>query len=98
MHLVSTSNWGRYETSTRRDDVHPTTSTGEGTSYVADDGGLDDVSDVDPPQELGPDGAEVALFSKSEPVLTEPEDVKGGSNRTGACSNRTRPPNGQKIK
>ncbi|KAK5836574.1 hypothetical protein PVK06_012366 [Gossypium arboreum] len=47
---------GRYETSTRRDDVHPTTSTGEGTSYIADDGGLDDKSHMDPPREPDPDG------------------------------------------
>ncbi|KAH1031053.1 hypothetical protein J1N35_043227 [Gossypium stocksii] len=40
---------GYYETSTRSDDVLPTTSTGEGTSYVIDDGGTDDESDVDPP-------------------------------------------------
>ncbi|KAH1091652.1 hypothetical protein J1N35_018909 [Gossypium stocksii] len=33
----STSDWGHYETSTRRDDVLLTTSSGEGTSYVTDD-------------------------------------------------------------
>ncbi|MFQ6648358.1 hypothetical protein Gotur_021002 [Gossypium turneri] len=63
----------------RRDDVLPTTSTGEGTSYVAGDGGLEDDSDVDPPQEPGLDGAEVALFSEPEPIPTELEDVEGGS-------------------
>ncbi|KAH1031623.1 hypothetical protein J1N35_043797 [Gossypium stocksii] len=70
----STSDWGRYEIFTRRDDVLLTTSTSEGTSYVANDGGLDEESDVDPPQKPGLDGAEVALFSKLELVLTEPED------------------------
>ncbi|MFQ6640327.1 hypothetical protein Gotur_016623 [Gossypium turneri] len=45
----STSNWGHYEMPRRRDDVLPKTSTGEGTSYVADDGGLEYDSDVDPP-------------------------------------------------
>ncbi|MFQ6629809.1 hypothetical protein Gotur_007941 [Gossypium turneri] len=75
----STSNWRRYETPRRRDDVLPTTSTGEGTSYVADNGGLEDDSDVDPPRELGPDGAEVTLFSKSEPIPTELENVERGS-------------------
>ncbi|KAK5844486.1 hypothetical protein PVK06_000626 [Gossypium arboreum] len=45
----STSDWGCYETSTRRDDVLPTTSTGERTSFVGDDSGSDDESDMDPP-------------------------------------------------
>ncbi|MFQ6656559.1 hypothetical protein Gotur_026604, partial [Gossypium turneri] len=63
----------------RRDDVFPTTSTSEGTSYVADDGGLEDDSNVDPPREPGPDGAEVALFSEPEPIPIEPEDVEEGS-------------------
>ncbi|KAK5802645.1 hypothetical protein PVK06_030256 [Gossypium arboreum] len=75
----STSNWGRYETPRRRDDVLPMTSIGEGTSYVADDGGLDDEFDVDPPLEPGRDGTEVGLFSESEPIPIEPEDVEGGS-------------------
>ncbi|MFQ6632704.1 hypothetical protein Gotur_011391, partial [Gossypium turneri] len=75
----STSNWGRYETPRRRDDVLPTTSIGEGTSYVTDDGGLEDDFEMDPPREPGPDGAEVALFSEPEPIPTEPEDVEGGS-------------------
>ncbi|PPS02950.1 hypothetical protein GOBAR_AA17707 [Gossypium barbadense] len=70
---------GHYETSTRRDDVFPTTSIGEGTSYVADDGGLDDKSDVDSHREPGPYGAEVVLFFESEPVPSESEDIKGGS-------------------
>ncbi|MFQ6656702.1 hypothetical protein Gotur_026693 [Gossypium turneri] len=61
------------------DDVLPTTSTGEGTSYVTDDGGLEDDSDVDPPRELETDGAKVVLFSEPEPIPTEPEDVEGGS-------------------
>ena len=73
------SNWGCYEMSIRRVDVLPTTSTGEQTSYVADDGGLDDESDVDPPQEPGRDGTEVGLFSEPEPIPTEPEDVEEGS-------------------
>ncbi|KAH1031603.1 hypothetical protein J1N35_043777 [Gossypium stocksii] len=72
----ATSDWGRYETSRRRNDALPTTSTGEGTSYVAADDGSDNESDVDPPREPGPDGAEVALFSELEPVPIEPE---GGS-------------------
>ncbi|MFQ6640185.1 hypothetical protein Gotur_015311, partial [Gossypium turneri] len=67
------------ETSTRRDDVLPTTSTGEGTSYVTDDSGLDDESDVDPPQEPDPDSVEVVLFSELEPVPTESEDGEEGS-------------------
>ncbi|MFQ6667554.1 hypothetical protein Gotur_033525 [Gossypium turneri] len=45
----STFNWGHYETPRRRDDVFLTTSTGEGTSYIVDDDGLEDESDVDPP-------------------------------------------------
>ncbi|KAH1096850.1 hypothetical protein J1N35_013771 [Gossypium stocksii] len=73
----ATSNWGRYETFRRRDDVLPMTSTGERTSYVAADGRLDNESDVDPPRELGPDGAEVALFSEPESV---PIEAEGGSN------------------
>ncbi|KAK5770880.1 hypothetical protein PVK06_047037 [Gossypium arboreum] len=76
----STSNWGRYETPRRKDDVLPMMSTGEGTSYVADDGGLDDESDVDPPREPGRDGTEVGFFSGSEPIPTEPEDAERGSN------------------
>ncbi|KAH1130054.1 hypothetical protein J1N35_001432 [Gossypium stocksii] len=72
----ATSDWGRYETFRRRDDVLSMTSTGEGTSYVAADGRLDYESNVDPPREPGPDGAEVALFSEPEPVPTEAE---GGS-------------------
>ncbi|XP_017614134.1 uncharacterized protein LOC108459298 [Gossypium arboreum] len=54
------------------------TSTDEGTSYVADDGGLDDKFNVDPPQEADPNGVEVALFSEPELVPSEPEDVEGG--------------------
>ncbi|KAK5794521.1 hypothetical protein PVK06_035752 [Gossypium arboreum] len=73
----STSNWGHYETSRRRDDVLPTTSTGEGTSYVADDGGLVNKSDMDPPRESDPDSAEIALFSEPKSVPIEPEDVEG---------------------
>ncbi|MFQ6643985.1 hypothetical protein Gotur_017902 [Gossypium turneri] len=76
----STSNWGHYEMSRRRDDVLPTKSTGEGTSYVADDVGLEDDSDVDPPRESGPDGAEVDLFFEPEPIPTELEDVERSSN------------------
>ncbi|MFQ6637711.1 hypothetical protein Gotur_014012, partial [Gossypium turneri] len=75
----STSNLGRYEMLRKRDDVLPTTSTGEGTSYVADDAGLEDDSDVDPPQEPGPDGAEVGLFSESETIPTELEDTERSS-------------------
>ncbi|XP_052486786.1 uncharacterized protein LOC128041238 [Gossypium raimondii] len=63
----------------KRDDVLPTTFTGEGTSYVVDDGGLEDDFDVDTPREPGLDGAEVALFSKSEPIPTESKNVEGGS-------------------
>ncbi|KAH1121867.1 hypothetical protein J1N35_005027 [Gossypium stocksii] len=69
----ATSDWERYETSRKRDDVLSTTSTGEGTSYVAADGGSDDESNVDPPREPGPDGTEVALFFEPELVPTEPE-------------------------
>ncbi|KAK5783946.1 hypothetical protein PVK06_038463 [Gossypium arboreum] len=76
----STSNRERYETSTRRDDVLPMMSTDEGTSYVVDDRGLDNESNVDPPREPDSDGAEVALFSKLENDPTEPEDGEGGSN------------------
>ncbi|KAH1130076.1 hypothetical protein J1N35_001454 [Gossypium stocksii] len=72
----ATSDWGRYETSRRRDDLLPTMSTGEGTSYIAADGRSDDESDVDQPREPRPDGTKVALFSEPEPVPTEPE---GGS-------------------
>ncbi|KAH1115151.1 hypothetical protein J1N35_008529 [Gossypium stocksii] len=70
----STSDWGHYEKSTKKDDVLPMTSIDEGISYVADVGGLDDESDVDPPRELGFDGVEVVLFSKSELAQTELED------------------------
>ncbi|KAK5840285.1 hypothetical protein PVK06_009177 [Gossypium arboreum] len=35
--LQSTSDWGCYQTSIRRDDVLPTTSTHEGTLYIVDD-------------------------------------------------------------
>ncbi|MFQ6628757.1 hypothetical protein Gotur_007922, partial [Gossypium turneri] len=73
------SNWGRYQMPRRRDDVLPTMSTGKGTSYAANDYGLEDDSDVDPPRELGPDGAEVSLFSEPEPIPTEPEDAKRSS-------------------
>ncbi|KAH1107905.1 hypothetical protein J1N35_011673 [Gossypium stocksii] len=72
----ATSDWGHYEMFRRRDDVLPMTSIGEGTSYVAADGKLDDEFDVDPPREPGLDGAEVALFSEPELVPTEAE---GGS-------------------
>ncbi|KAH1083043.1 hypothetical protein J1N35_022804 [Gossypium stocksii] len=75
-----TSDWKRYETSTRRDDVLSATSIGEGTSYVTNDGGLDDESDVKPPREPGLNGAEVILFSELELVPTEPEYVEEGSN------------------
>ncbi|MFQ6645388.1 hypothetical protein Gotur_019642 [Gossypium turneri] len=75
----STSNWGRYQMPRKRDDVLPMTSTGEGTSYVADDSGLEDDSDVDPPQEPGPDGVEVGLFSEPEPIPTELEDAERSS-------------------
>ncbi|MFQ6628608.1 hypothetical protein Gotur_006679 [Gossypium turneri] len=75
----STSNWGRYEMSRRRDDVLPMTSTGEGTSYATDDCELEDDPDVDPPREPGPNGAEVGLFSKLEPIPTEPEDAERSS-------------------
>ncbi|MFQ6649580.1 hypothetical protein Gotur_023024, partial [Gossypium turneri] len=56
--------------------VLPTTSTGEGTSYAADDCGLEDDSDVDPPQEPGPDAAEVGLFFEPELIPTELEDAE----------------------
>ncbi|MFQ6653570.1 hypothetical protein Gotur_024901, partial [Gossypium turneri] len=62
-----------------RDDVLPTTSTGEGTSYAADDCGLEDDSDVDPPREPGPDSAKVGLFSEPEPIPTEGEDAERSS-------------------
>ncbi|KAH1098400.1 hypothetical protein J1N35_015321 [Gossypium stocksii] len=73
----STSDWGHYETSTRRDDVLLTTSTGEGTSYVTNDGRLDDESDVDPPREPSLDGVEVVLFFEPEPASSEPKELKG---------------------
>ncbi|MFQ6624693.1 hypothetical protein Gotur_003845, partial [Gossypium turneri] len=63
----------------RRDDVLPTMSTSEGTLYAADDYGLEDDFDVDPPREPGPDGAEVGLFSESEPIPREPEDAERSS-------------------
>ncbi|KAH1040466.1 hypothetical protein J1N35_042209 [Gossypium stocksii] len=75
----STFDWGRYETSTKRDDILLTTFIGDRTSYVVDDDGPDDESNMDPLRKSGPDGIEVALFSKSEPVPTIPEDVEGGS-------------------
>ncbi|XP_017620656.1 uncharacterized protein LOC108464887 [Gossypium arboreum] len=75
----STSDWGRYETSRRKDNILPTTSIGEWTSFLADDGGSDDESDTDPPREPGPDGVKVGLFFESEPVPTILKDVEGGS-------------------
>ncbi|KAK5793813.1 hypothetical protein PVK06_034971 [Gossypium arboreum] len=75
----STSDWGRYEMPTRRDNLLPTTSTDEGTSYVADDSGLDDEFDMDPPREPDPNSAEVTLFSEPELVTIVPEDGEGGS-------------------
>ncbi|KAK5812675.1 hypothetical protein PVK06_028113 [Gossypium arboreum] len=75
----SISDWRRCETSIIRDDVLPTTSTGEGTFYFAHDDGLDNESDADPLREASPDGAEVALFFEPELVPTIPEDVEGGS-------------------
>ncbi|XP_052477417.1 uncharacterized protein LOC128032742 [Gossypium raimondii] len=75
----STSNWGHYEMPKRRDNVLPTMSTGEETLYVTDDGDLEYDSNVDPPREPMTDGDEVGLFSESEPIPTEPEDVEGGS-------------------
>ncbi|MFQ6636711.1 hypothetical protein Gotur_012470, partial [Gossypium turneri] len=51
-------------------------STGEGTSNTADDGRLEDDSDVDPPREPGLDGTEVGLFSEPEHILTKPEDAE----------------------
>ncbi|MFQ6669576.1 hypothetical protein Gotur_034768 [Gossypium turneri] len=63
----------------RRDDVLPTMSTGEGTSYAADDCGLEDDSDMDPPREPEPDGAEVGLFFEPKPIPTEPEDAEKSS-------------------
>ncbi|KAK5839125.1 hypothetical protein PVK06_007887 [Gossypium arboreum] len=45
----STFDWRRYETSIRRDDVLPTTCTGEWTFYVAHDDGSDNESNADPP-------------------------------------------------
>ncbi|KAH1122491.1 hypothetical protein J1N35_005651 [Gossypium stocksii] len=70
--LQSTFDWGRYKTSTRRDDALPMTSTGEGTSYVTDDSRLDDESNVDPPREPSPDGAEVTLFSEPGVLTSSP--------------------------
>ncbi|MFQ6622712.1 hypothetical protein Gotur_002114, partial [Gossypium turneri] len=77
--VQSTSNWRRYKMPRRRDDVLTTTSTGKGTSYAADDGGLEDDSDVDLPRESGLDGAEVGLFSEPKPIPTEPEDAERSS-------------------
>ncbi|KAH1091844.1 hypothetical protein J1N35_019101 [Gossypium stocksii] len=77
--LQSTSDWGHYKTSTRRDDVLPTTSTSEGTSYVTDIGRLDNESDIDLLRGPGLDSAKVTLFFKLEPVPTEPEDGERGS-------------------
>lgn len=62
---------------TIRDNILPVTSTDKGTLYIVDDGGSDNESDVDPPRELSPDGVEVALFSKPEPIPTELKMVKG---------------------
>ncbi|KAK5802827.1 hypothetical protein PVK06_030452 [Gossypium arboreum] len=69
-----------FDTGNTRDDVLPTTSTGKGTSFVADDGGLDNESNVDPLREPDPDDAEVGLFFEPEPIPTIPEDVEGDSN------------------
>ncbi|KAK5770864.1 hypothetical protein PVK06_047021 [Gossypium arboreum] len=46
---------------------------------MADVGGSNNVFDIDPPWELGADGAKVALFSELKPILTELEDGKRGS-------------------
>ncbi|PPS01786.1 hypothetical protein GOBAR_AA18880 [Gossypium barbadense] len=50
-----------------------------GTSFVANDDGSDDESDVDPPRKPGPDGAKVALFFEPKPVPPISENVEGGS-------------------
>ncbi|KAH1082226.1 hypothetical protein J1N35_021987 [Gossypium stocksii] len=75
----STSDWGCYKMSTRRNDILPTMSTREGTSYLADDGGLDDESDMDPPREPSLGSAEVILFSEPKHVPSELEEVERGS-------------------
>ncbi|KAH1114667.1 hypothetical protein J1N35_008045 [Gossypium stocksii] len=62
------------------DDVLPTMSTSERTSYIADVGRSDDDFDVDPPQKPGANGAEVTLIFEPKPVPTEPEDGERGSN------------------
>ncbi|XP_012468726.1 uncharacterized protein LOC105786794 [Gossypium raimondii] len=76
----STSDWGRYEMYTIRDDALLTTSISEGTLYVIDVGGSDDEPDVDPPREASPDDTEVVLFFEPESVPTKPEDGEGDSN------------------
>ncbi|KAH1031149.1 hypothetical protein J1N35_043323 [Gossypium stocksii] len=75
----STSDWGRSETYTRRDDVLPTTSTSEETYYMVDVGKSNDVFDIDPPREPSADGAKVELFSKLKLIPTEPKDYEEGS-------------------
>ncbi|KAH1097540.1 hypothetical protein J1N35_014461 [Gossypium stocksii] len=75
----STSDWGRYETFTRKDDVLLTTYTSEGTSYAVNDGGLDNESNVDPSRSPTPMVQKLHFFSKPEPVPTEVEDVEKGS-------------------
>ncbi|KAK5775595.1 hypothetical protein PVK06_043501 [Gossypium arboreum] len=75
----TTFRWWMGHAPRRKDDVLLTKSTGEGTSFVADDSGSDDESDVDPPREPDLDGTEVGLFSEPELIPTIPEDVEGGS-------------------
>ncbi|KAH1046524.1 hypothetical protein J1N35_037308 [Gossypium stocksii] len=77
----STCDFGHFDTYTRRDDVLPTTSTGEGTSNMANVNGSKNEygngSDVDPVWEPSANGLEVALFFEPELVPIEPEDGEG---------------------
>ncbi|KAK5820570.1 hypothetical protein PVK06_025617 [Gossypium arboreum] len=77
-----TSDSERFYNYTRRYDVFPMTSTGEGTSNTIDVSGFknedDNESDMDLVWEPGADSSEITLFSKLEPVPTELEDSEGG--------------------
>ncbi|KAK5794292.1 hypothetical protein PVK06_035511 [Gossypium arboreum] len=78
----STCDFRGFNKSTRRVDVLPTTSTGEGTPDMENVGGSKNEdgneSNVDSVREPSANGSEVALFSEPELVTIEPEDGEGG--------------------
>lgn len=78
----STSDSGCFNNYTRRDDVLSMTCTDEGTFNTTNIGGSnnenDNESNADPIRELSANGSKIVLFSKLEPVLTEPKGSEWG--------------------